>query len=162
MRKHFLLSSLLFKVAYVTAIWKQLVSDLICNLQDAISKGGKTGKRRDDCTLRKVSFCFHATLNGRRLNPDQLLAIFRSVLSFISAPFSLGWLDFFRSRCRLDMWCRIGHWSTFTKTIFWFNEKRSLTNPSKLPIWRNWQRWPARAAKFLWGSGIRQIEKWFW
>ena len=40
-------------------------------LQDAISKGGKTRERRDDCTQRKVSFCFHATFwKGRRLNSE--------------------------------------------------------------------------------------------
>ena len=45
--------------------------------------------------------------------------------SFHLTHLTLGWLDYLRSRCKLDMWCRIGHWSTFIQTIFRFYENQN-------------------------------------
>ena len=67
----------------------------------------------------------------------------------------VGWLDFLRSRCRFDMWCKIGHWLTFIKTIFRFDEYPSLTK-----IWLPLQASAANSAKSvtltgLWDLGSR-------
>ena len=35
---------------------------------------------------------------------------------------ALGWLEFDRHSCRLDIRCTIGYWSMFSKIIFWFED----------------------------------------